>query len=388
MSPNRTTVRFEIEKLAYGGAGVGHLDGKVCFVEDALPGETVEVKIAKNKRRFLKARLLNVFTPSSERREPRCRHFGTCGGCQYQHLSYAEETRWKTIQVQEYLSRHLKLAEDLIAAIVPSPAPYQTRMHFTAHRTKSGKLGYVAKDNRTVFEIKECSVLEPELESVLKESYPAGHKLTFRLSKNKQVVSSTENVLYEVQVGRETVWAHSASFFQVNRAVAAKIGQTLASVVDEVKPAWFADLFSGCALFSRLAAGEVDNLFLVESNAGSFAALEKNFENTAQHVVTAQGDAEELFFQWCDETRPKKVMIFLDPPRQGIQKAFAKKLGKIGDQPCLAYLSCHLGSMARDLERILAAGNWAVEKVIPFDMFPRTKHIEILTVLKPTRKSA
>lgn len=385
MTKQKSTLQeIEIEKLAYGGAGVGYLDGKVCFVEGALPGERVEVERAQTKSRYEWAKLRGVLKPSKEREDARCTHYGVCGGCQYQHVSYSEELRWKTLQVREYLARQTGANESLVTDIVPSPSAYGTRMHFTAKQTKSNKLGYIARDNRTVFEIKECPLLEAPLEEKLSETFTGHLKHSFRLAYDQTIVSSSEKKLYQVNVGDHLIWAHSASFFQANRAIAFEIGKVLKALVDETQPNWFVDLFSGCGLFSLLAAGGTPNLFLAESNRSSLAALEKNFENTSQNVVVAEGDAGELFADWFDQTNPKKMCLFVDPPRQGLEPAFAKKLSQVTHQPILAYLSCHLGSLTRDLGVILKKGNWRIDKIIPFDMFPRTKHIEILTILRPS----
>lgn len=375
--------QIKIEKLAYGGAGVGYIDGKVCFVEGALPGEIVDVEVAQTKSRYEWAKLRGVIKPSKDREAPRCQHYGMCGGCQYQHVSYAEELKWKTLQVREYLVRQTGIDESLIEEIVSSPSAYGTRMHFTAKQTKSNKLGYVARDNRTVFEVKECPLLETLLEEKLSESFSGQPKHSFRLAHDQTIVASSDKTLYQVKVGESLIWAHSAAFFQANRAIANKIGTVLKGLVDEIQPDWFVDLFSGCGLFSLLAADKVPNLFLAESNRSSLAALEKNFEKTTQNVVVAEGDAGELFADWFAQAHPKKMCLFVDPPRQGLEASFAKKLSQVAGQPILTYLSCHLGSLTRDLGILLKKGHWKIDKVIPFDMFPRTKHIEILTILRP-----
>src|SRR5260221_12069886 len=98
-----------IQKIAYGGEGLGTLQGKICFVGNALPGENVRVQITENKKKFLNAKVVKRLTESPQRVTPPCPYLSDCGGCQYQHMTYEEELRWKEIQVREYFQRNLKI---------------------------------------------------------------------------------------------------------------------------------------------------------------------------------------------------------------------------------------------------------------------------------------
>src|SRR5690349_4262572 len=113
-----------IERLAYGGEGIGRLEGKIFFIEGALPGEKVLARITQDKKKFLRGETVRVINPSPHRVVPPCPYLQECGGCQYQHLEYKEELRWKEIQVREYMERNLKIAPSLISPITPSPSSY------------------------------------------------------------------------------------------------------------------------------------------------------------------------------------------------------------------------------------------------------------------------
>ena len=103
------TVRVTIDDIAFGGDGVGRVNDFVVFVPFVAPGETVEAEWTEVKKRFGRARLRQVLQPSPERVTPACRYFGECGGCQYQHLTYAEECRLKENQVREAFARDPRL---------------------------------------------------------------------------------------------------------------------------------------------------------------------------------------------------------------------------------------------------------------------------------------
>jgi 23S rRNA (uracil1939-C5)-methyltransferase len=126
-------VDLAIDKIAFGGKALGRVDGFVVFVDHAIPGQTVRVRITRKKSQFAEARVVEVLAQSPAYTPPFCRHFGVCGGCQWQDLAYTEQLHWKRTQVQECL-RHLGgLNPGIIRPTVASPEQryYRNKMGFT-----------------------------------------------------------------------------------------------------------------------------------------------------------------------------------------------------------------------------------------------------------------
>lgn len=120
-------LEIHIDDLAFGGAGVGRVEDLVVFVEQALPGQKVLVRIVKKKKSFAEARLLQVLSPSPHQTAPTCQHFGQCGGCAFQHLAYEQQLAFKHKQVEETM-RRLGGFESLQALpTLPSPQVYHYR---------------------------------------------------------------------------------------------------------------------------------------------------------------------------------------------------------------------------------------------------------------------
>ncbi len=122
-----TMNEYEINctKLAYGGQAIANLpDGRVVFVPFALPGETVRVRLVKEKPGYAEAELLAVVNPSPQRLQPRCRHFMVCGGCHYQYMTYESQLAAKTQILRDQLTRLGGLAEPAVEPAVPSPQPW------------------------------------------------------------------------------------------------------------------------------------------------------------------------------------------------------------------------------------------------------------------------
>jgi 23S rRNA (uracil1939-C5)-methyltransferase len=126
-------VELNIDKLAFGGKAVGRVNGFVVFVEHAVPGQRVRVRITRKKAQFAEARVVEVLEQSPAYVPPFCPHFGFCGGCQWQDLAYEEQLSWKRVHVQESLRLLTGLAPEDILPPVASPEPryYRNKMEFT-----------------------------------------------------------------------------------------------------------------------------------------------------------------------------------------------------------------------------------------------------------------
>jgi len=126
-------IRLRIESLAFGGKGVARVEGYTLFVEGGLPGQEVEAQVVRRKRGFADARLLEVVIPSPAQVEPRCRHFGVCGGCALQHLDYEAQLAVKREHVRDCLTRLGGFADVEVAPTLPSPEryDYRNKMEYT-----------------------------------------------------------------------------------------------------------------------------------------------------------------------------------------------------------------------------------------------------------------
>ena len=120
-------LEVEITDMAFGGDGVGKVDGFVVFVPFVIVGELALVEITERKSDFARARLLQVITPSPDRVDPKCQYFGECGGCQYQHIDYEAQVRIKLEQVRNLFARVGGFTPEVVGKLIPCPAPYGYR---------------------------------------------------------------------------------------------------------------------------------------------------------------------------------------------------------------------------------------------------------------------
>jgi 23S rRNA (uracil1939-C5)-methyltransferase len=154
-------VQITVDRLAYGGRGVGRLDGLVVFVTGGVPGDVVRARIGRVRRAFAEAQIVEVATPSPDRVAPRCPHFGSCGGCAWQHIDYASQARAKEAIVRESLARLGGLTEARVLPIVQAdPWYYRNKMEFSFHPDGTLGLHHRGDWNRIV-PIETCFLQSP-----------------------------------------------------------------------------------------------------------------------------------------------------------------------------------------------------------------------------------
>jgi len=398
-----------IHGLTFGGEGVGRLpDGKAVFVPFTIPGETVEIEVSEDKKKFARANLVKVIESSSKRRPARCKHFGACGGCQLQHMSYDYQLEQKQQIVKDQLRRSGLSEGVVVNLVIGSPMEWNYRNAVQFHQTSEGRLGYQKVRSHEVIAIEECFLpLEPidqawknlSLDPTIlldRISIRCGDEDDIVITLDSDMDSMPEieldlpySILHHSTAGN-LVLAGSPltqmvvtgqyfqvsvnSFFQINTAVAARIVDYVLGLLPEGEIDTLLDLYCGVGLFSKFVAPKVNNLIgieLSESACEDYAANLVDFNNVSLY----QGAAEEVL-PFLD-IHPQVVIA--DPPRAGLADAALTALLKMRPEK-LIYVSCDPSTLAQDLARLVDNG-YALDLVQPFDLFPQTFHVECVVML-------
>ncbi|MGB4399439.1 MAG: 23S rRNA (uracil-5-)-methyltransferase RumA, partial [Daejeonella sp.] len=124
---------IEVIDIAEEGKGVGKSGDLVIFIEKAVPGDVVDVELMRRKKKFYEGRISNMVKPSEHRTEPFCQHFGVCGGCKWQHLSYESQLQFKQKSVSDALQRLAKVDVSGMETILGSKASryYRNKLEYT-----------------------------------------------------------------------------------------------------------------------------------------------------------------------------------------------------------------------------------------------------------------
>ncbi|MSU42069.1 MAG: class I SAM-dependent RNA methyltransferase [Pedosphaera sp.] len=358
---------------AFGGEGVARVDGFVVFVPFVAAGETVSVEIVERKRDFARARLLQVLTPSPERTTPRCRHFGECGGCQYQHIAYEAQLRIKHTQVQAIFQRIAGLPTEVIVPVVSCPQPYGYRNRIMVRRQWNKPeqrvvVGFLRHDSRLVVEVERCEIAEPLLNEQLQ-----------LVRKDPPPRNAPKAVL---RMMPDDWQLHRDSFFQNNFHMLPELVATVRHCLSDSGARHLVDAYCGIGFFGLQLADLVDSFVGVEIDTQAIRSAKANA--TQRGVSNGEfvlGKTEELLDGLLQRFTAAKTAVILDPPRVGCHAAGLTALARSAPAQII-YVSCHPATLARDIKVLCDEGGYVLHQVTPLDMFPQTQHIECVADLR------
>jgi 23S rRNA (uracil1939-C5)-methyltransferase len=435
-------MRTKIEKLVYGGEGLAHENGEAVFVPFVLPGEEVEIEAGERKKKFVRGRLTQVAAASPERVDAQCPHFGVCGGCDYQHISYEAQLRYKEQILRETLRRLGRIDwKGAITIHASPPWQYRNRAQWkirpiaperdgSSSSAPSG-IGYFRAGSSTLCPVEACPILSPKLlatfealRSALREgklpetlreveafvdaddrgillnvsctSLPRtaesiAQMLSERIADVKSVLvqdARGERMslhgpgFLQYKVAQNSFRVGHMSFFQVNRFLVEEMAGVVAAAAGSGEVAL--DLYAGVGLFAMSLAKSFGHVEAVEANPASARDLETN-AGLSGKTIAARNDSTEAFLAAWRRKRGVAApdAVIADPPRAGIEPDALEKLIEIAPQR-IVYASCDPSTLARDLAKLCVKA-YALQVFDLFDMFPQTYHIEAIARLDRVR---
>ena len=398
--PHHHELELQIESLSNHGDGVARIDvpdqnltAWVIFIPFTIPGETVTARITSNKKNCSLAELVKVITPSPHRVTPPCRLFQKCGGCQYQHIDYSEQLRWKTRQVADLL-KHLASISHPVNPAIASPKTYNYRSKLTPHFRKpyNGKIsniGFISKQGgREYLDITTCPIAMEEINTALPAIRKKTHSLAKQYKKDTtllmrategRVETDPDGIICE-QVGDLTFHFLASDFFQNNPSILPAFTRYAAQQAqsDTSQNHYLIDAYCGSGLFALSLAKHFKQVAGVEISETSTSWARQNARlNGIENADFISAKAEHIF---SDINFPaEETTILIDPPRAGCSPEFLDQLFRFAPTRCV-YISCEPATQMRDLQKFTAAG-YQIQDIQPFDLFPQTRHLECIITL-------
>ena len=395
--------------MAQGGEAIGRDEtGRVVFVPYAIAGEEVVVEIVEEKKNYARARLVEIITSAPARVSPRCEHFGKCGGCQWQHIAYDAQLRFKTDIVREQLARIGKIADAPVRDTIGMTDPWHYRNNVQFQLDDTGRLCFRAMESHALVPIRECHIIHPLLaemfralefegadfvEVTLRAGTRTGEKLLMlegrdeappeisvdepisiahRTPRGDVIPLVGKDALHEELRGR-LFRVSPQSFFQVNTTMA----ETLIELVERYlapRPSdVLLDAFGGVGTFGLLLAPRVARVIEIEEAPDAVNDAKANAVEL-MNVEFQRGKVEDIL----PKSKSPIDLVVADPPRAGIAPTAREAI--ITQLPrAIAYVSCDPATLARDARQLVNGGYRLVE-VQPVDMFPQTCHIETVSL--------
>lgn len=380
-------LELRVDRLATGGRGVARMeDGRVVFVDGAVaPGELVVASVVSDKGRFLEADMLRILEPSPRRVAPRCRHFGVCGGCSWQHMAYADQLEAKKILLEDSFARIGKLASWPAIEVVHGE-PWGSRNRAQFQPGPPGRSwGFFEAGSRRTVSLEECPVLAEELQGVWddlkgREGDPmAGRRERAAFAWGGQgeclvAMPGAESPVATVRIGGRALRFPVDGFFQSNLSLVPRMVEL---VVEGLSGRRALDLYCGVGLFASFLEERFERVDAVESDPRSARFGPENLRRAVYHDAFAE--------DWMERERAAGALsdidaIVVDPPRQGLTDRATRLL--LDAAPArIRYVSCGHDTLARDLRQI-AGNGYVLERVALVDLYPQTPHLEVVCGLR------
>ena len=401
-----TTVK--IEKLVFGGYGLGRDGGGVVLIPGALPGETVEYEDDGLKGGARVGRVRGILERSPHRRDAPCPHAGDCGGCDWLHFSYDEQVRQKKAIFLDCVDRIGKFDRPGgVEAFTAAEFGYRMRAQIKIDRERS-RAGFFRRKTNDVVRVDRCPLLVDGINGVLTGLNSGavreidGDVKSIRVlagndTASSPVIGGLTRASTEIDVAGIRFLADGGSFFQSNRFLLETLGrwargltggepagnQSIDNGIVNNKSASSGfvnkkrclDLYGGIGFFSLMLADDFAGVTLAENVKAQVADARRNFEaNGKDHLKAVLADVEKdgCLDSLAKELRPHCVIV--DPPRPGLVKSVRKWLTDAAP-PVVLYVSCNPSTFARDAGA-LVSGGYKLSRWALFDLYPNTHHIE------------
>ena len=395
-------MKVTIEKLDHFGRGITHINDKICFVENALPEETVDIEIINENKKYLEATTKKIKEKSPYRIKSKCKYSDRCGGCNFNHLLYEEENKYKKEKVKEIIERFGELDKKIVKNVVSSDE-YNYRNKIILHGIGKN-LGFYEEKTHSVIPIEKCLLVSPNMNKIIKVLNSINERIeevlircnnddsmimvelegkVTNLDKLKEVcdvliyngliLTDQDELINEI--GNKKYYVSYSSFFQVNRFLTKNLYDEVLKEVKKKKSKKVLDLYTGTGTIGIYVSEYAKKIIGIDSNGSNIKNANKNKElNNVKNIEFICDKVENRLNEF------KNIdLIIVDPPRAGLDTKTKDYLKDIKANTII-YVSCDPVTLARDLKDLSDIYN--VKSIKPFNMFPRTYHCESVCILE------
>jgi 23S rRNA (uracil1939-C5)-methyltransferase len=387
------SLHITLDGVAHGGEAVGRAGDLVTFVSLGLPGECVAAEVVERKPRFLRARTIEVVTPSPERVTPPCPVFGTCGGCHWQHASYEAQLRFKSDVLRDQLRRVGRFEDPPVGAPLPSPLQWHYRNRVQLVPVPGTRLvGFRKAHSHEPIPVEHCYISDQRINEVIAAApwsdlsdrdwsrleeidvrvAPGQEPLVTLIGHGRSLPARTlrydlAGCVFDVPAG---------AFFQVNLGAAERLVETALEWLAPSPDDHVVDAYGGAGTFAVPLAKRARRVTLIEAEGAAVQAAPRNAAANGVANVKAIASTVE---RGLATLRTGVDLLLLDPPRRGCGPNVAREIVRLRPER-IVYVSCEPSTLARDL-RVLCDGGYTLARTRMVDMFPQTYHLEAISLL-------
>ena len=376
------------------GETLSEIRGAPVEVTGGLPGEKVVVEVQKRFPERIVAKVVEVLEQAEERVVPECEYFLTCSGCQWQHASYDYQLQLKQARVQREIDKYQSLSQVVVDATIGSESQLGYRNHgrFTVgKKDDGGKIGYINAVTRRFVKIDRCLLMNEQINKVLdlaQDNVAGQTQVAIRAGSNtdSMLIQPRMNLShiglvtgeqhYEEEVRGFRFRVAASSFFQVNTSQLSRAIDEVRDLLDLDGTEVMVDAYCGVGVFTVLLAPYVRKIVGIEESASAIEDAGLNSKDIL-NIEFVEGKTEHIL-----NTLNQHIdVLLLDPPRVGCHPDVLDSVIKLKPEKVLM-ISCEPEAMARDLNLLCSTGTYNLETIRPVDMFPQTRHVETISMLR------
>lgn len=407
--------KIVIEKLDHQGRGIGKLNDKVIFINNALPNEEVKAEITLEKKKYYEGKLIEIVKKSKDRIESICPYFYECGGCDLLHMSYDNQLKFKQNKVIDILTKFSKIEniENKIKNIIPSKNIFNYRNKVTFQVKEN--IGFYKRKTYDLIPISKCLLITDTMNEVLniirdnfdlenfnkvviKDMGNCQIMLTIYLHNIKEIdkiiktfeskVESlnifVQNKLYKTmsksniiaKLSNFNFLVSNEAFFQINLDQTVNLYNKVLEYCELKEDDLVLDLYCGTGTIGIFLTPYSKKVLGIEINSEAIKNANENKKlNNISNIEFMVEDTKDVI----KKVKFKPNVIVVDPPRSGLDKSVIEDIIKLKPER-LVYVSCDPITLARDLS--LLNEHYEVLEVTPVDMFPNTNHVENVVKLR------
>jgi 23S rRNA (uracil1939-C5)-methyltransferase len=368
--------QLHFESIAHGGDAVAFVNGFPVFVQGGAPDETAVCRISELHSSWARAEIVDIIKPSALRIDAKCPFYGSCGGCNLQHIDYDSQLKVKAAILTDDLARIGGLSIPKIEVIPSAPWGYRNRMQFHCLREQNHpvKFGLMGRKSSEIVVVDDCPIADPGIRMLLQKgdgfSVPPEKDRFTVFSYGQTLLNEGGTLRGEINLLGKRVRLDASVFFQSNAAMLEKMIPPIAAIAAEAdKNLPMADLYCGVGTFALFAGDGFQRVDLVEMNKSAISIARENFRKDAEFFALSDKD-------WVKKTKRHYSFIIADPPRGGLPAVLSQWLNDSGP-PVFVYVSCDSAALARDAKLLSA---YRLQCLSLYDFYPQTNHIECLAV--------
>ncbi len=380
-------LRATISTVAFGGEGIARIGNIVAFIPFTVDGDVVDVTVTEVKKNFIRGELKEIIEPSPHRVGPRCQYYAICGGCQYQHISYDHQLTIKEGQVRDAFQRIGKFPDPPVREIMPSPETYHYRGKADFHCDLKQKIiGFMDVAGGTLVDVENCSLVDESINIELEKLRSKIHSEDESPLRGKRCTlwSDTpyraDKYIMRRVMDRDLRIPYKG-FFQANSALTDKLVESVLSMTQSSSAEVILDCYCGSGLFALFLAEHAGKVFGIEIDREAVDCARHNFKyNGYKNGQFLKGSVVDILKRTFVREKIPIDTILLDPPREGCPKGVLDRLSRLNPSQVI-YVSCNPATQARDIKYLREKG-FSLKALQPIDMFPQTKHIEVIALLE------